>query len=47
MSKAKSGVLDFYDINRGIKTNQELEIIPGNFKVKVRVYNPTVMISHL
>ena len=22
MSKAKSGVLDFYDINRGIKTNQ-------------------------
>ena len=28
MSKAKSGVLDFYDINRGIKTNQVSRTYP-------------------
>ena len=28
MSKAKSGVLDFYDINRGIKTNQVSKTYP-------------------
>tara|TARA_B100000287_G_scaffold264626_1_gene249027 strand:- start:195 stop:548 length:354 start_codon:yes stop_codon:yes gene_type:complete len=28
MSKAKAGVLDFYDINRGIKTNQVSRTYP-------------------